>query len=220
MKRAKARKSYKEKNCPSSNIVAIVLGLFSLATFVWGIVLSCLSLYDYTNHGIAINIARMSVISDMVIFSVIAAVILLVALLVLDHTNVSITDIIGGCVMFIVAFLVFGLIAIGTASLVQHGTGHTVQNSINSELESHGYENVRTLVGGEEKNAVIKQISAKKEDEGSAPSSSYATQIAYVEEEGKAKYMMIGFDEDKRMFIQYEVPVKEKSPTQAKKYLD
>ena len=48
----------------------------------------------------------------------------------------------------------------------------------------------------------------------------YATQIAYVEEEGKAKYMMIGFDEDKRMFIQYEVQVKEKSPTQAKKYLD
>ena len=34
-----------------------------------------------------------------------------------------ITDIIGGCVMFIVAFLVFGLIAIGTASLVNMELG-------------------------------------------------------------------------------------------------
>lgn len=217
MRREKVEKPRKEITRVPSTIVAIVLAICSLAIFLCGVMRSFLSLRDYNNHGIEIDPLGQTLFGPMSVFCAIAAVAAVAALTILMYDTISPIEIIFIGLVSIPVFLLLGVISSG---LIGIPGDHQVQDAIEKKLESHSYENVETLEGGDRKEDAIKQIEKKRIETGDAPSSGYKTQITYVEEDGESKYMMIGFDKDKRMFIQYEVDARDKTPTQSKRYVD
>lgn len=182
---------------------------FSIVPSLVGIALSIWVKIQHIDKGISLSDSSWTVGVEYVLAGIVVSLIIFLVTITVSwgtpHEDLSYAiltlTLISIMVLSMGGWIAMGLSAIGSA--IYSNTVQSSEDVVNEKITSLGYENVDTISKSTLRADAIDGLT----DEDNLRVSAYDRQISYADKDGKSYAILIGFDQDKSMFVQKAYPL-------------